>query len=457
MAMTPRRKLLFIALAFPPQNSSGTPRSTKFVKYLGEFGWEPIVVTLDWEKMLGRDQLDYSQMEELPPDLTVYRIEPFHPTFDLRELKRSHPQVSANLHELSGGGASATYTEIAAEESSRSWLYKMARSLYHFSLAPVGDEHFYWSLRALPDCIEIALRHQVAAIFVSVSPWTSAMLGLMLKKFLSVPLVVDFRDYWTLWPVKTRRIVRDKLDAYLERLILKAADRIVCVHQAMADDFARMEPRAADKCVVITNGYDPEDFHHKDTKDTKKRTTLAHVGMVWGDGAAAFLQALSRLKGREIEEKLQAHFIGGLPPSNLRFIRERGLDSVVTVEPRVPHREAVARMLQADVLLLLITSSEGGRKWYPGKLFEYLAAGKPVLAVAPPGIASRLIEEAGVGVTVDHSDGDRLEQMIRLAAENPEEFKGRCYQPRPAVIEKYNRASLTRRLTEVLDEVCLKE
>jgi glycosyltransferase involved in cell wall biosynthesis len=225
----------------------------------------------------------------------------------------------------------------------------------------------------------------------------------------------------------------------------------------MADDFARMEPRAAEKCVVITNGYDPADFsqnfHREGAKDAKQVTTFAHIGMVWGDGATAFLQALSRLKGRGIEEKLQARFIGGLPPSNVQFIRGRGLDSFVSVEPRTRHCEAIAWMLRADVLLLFITSSEGGRKWYPGKLFEYMAAGKPVLAVAPQGIASRLIEEAGIGVSVEHSDGDKLEQMIRLAAESPAEFRRRFYQPQSAVIEKYNRIALTRRLAEVLDEM----
>jgi glycosyltransferase involved in cell wall biosynthesis len=455
--MAAKHKVLFIAPAFPPQNSSGTPRSTKFVKYLGGFGWEPIVVTLDWEKVLDRSELDSSQMDELPHDLTVYRIEPFHPVLDLGELMRGHPRISAKLHQSSNPNPVTTHSEIPPEASGRNWFYRAARSFYHFSLAPIGDEHFYWSLRALPECVEIALQHQVAAIFVSVSPWTSAMLGVMLKKFLGLPLVVDFRDYWTLWPVKTRRVVRDRLDAFLERLILRSADRIVCVHQAMADDFARMEPRTADKCVVITNGYDPADFaeevHHGDTENTENTTTFAHVGMVWGDGAIAFLQALSRLKGKGIEGKLQVHYIGGLPPSNLQFIRERGLDCFVTVEPRTNHHEAIARMLQADVLLLFITSSEGGRKWYPGKLFEYLAAEKPVLAVAPPGIASRLIEEAGVGVTVDHFDGDRLERMIQLAAEHPEEFKRRFYRPRPAVIEQYNRIALTRRLAEVLDEM----
>jgi len=263
--MLPKRKVLFIAVGFPPHNSSGTPRSAKFVKYLGTFGWEPVVVTLDWEKVQDRNQLDYTQVEDLPQNLIIYRIRPFNPVLALGEFIRGKRQEARGERRDHGSRVThpasvATYSEIPDEKTSRSWLYAGARSLYHFALAPVGDEHFYWSLKASLQCIRIARGHKVEAIFVSISPWTSALLGVILKKLLRLPLIVDFRDYWTLWPVKEKRVVRDKLDSYLERCILKAANRILCVHEPMAEDFARIEPCAAAKCVVITNGYDPADF-----------------------------------------------------------------------------------------------------------------------------------------------------------------------------------------------------
>ncbi len=445
------RRVLFIALAFPPQNSSGTFRSAKFVKYLGEFDWEPIVITLDWARVLAPQQQDETLLDDVPPDLPVYRLAPFNPVRALGERARRRLSFAFP----SGGEAGpATYSEVSKEERPRSWGYRVLRALYHFGLAPLGDEHFYWALRALPACMRIARQHEIDVIFVSVSPWTSAVLGVWLKRWLRRPLVVDFRDYWTLWPIKARRPVRDRLDAWAERWILRAADRLICVHEAMAEDFARLVPETAARSVVIPNGYDAEDFRTiaRASSEAGAPTALVHTGMVWGDAAASFLDAVAWLK-EHAPASWRVHFVGGLPPSNLRFVRERGLQDVVAIEPRTTHREALARMVTADVLLLFITSHEGGKKWCPGKLFEYMAAGRPILAVTPPGLASALIEAAGVGVSVEHRERERLRALLRDAALDPEGFARQFYHPQAAVIRRYERRALTRRLAETLEEV----
>jgi len=287
-----------------------------------------------------------------------------------------------------------------------------------------------------------------------VSPWTAALLGVWLKWWLRRPLVVDFRDYWTLWPIKAPRPVRDRLDAWAERLVLRAADRLICVHEAMAEDFARLVPETAARSVVIPNGYDAEDFRTiaRASSEADASTALVHTGIVWGDAAASFLDAVAWLK-EQAPAAWRVHFVGGLPPSNWRFVRERGLQDVVALEPRTTHREALARMVAADVLLLLVTSHEGGKKWCPGKLFEYMAAGRPILAVTPPGLASALIEEAGVGVSVGHRERERLRALLRTAALDPKGFARQFYHPQAAVIRRYERRALTRRLAETLEDV----
>ncbi|MCS7157461.1 MAG: glycosyltransferase family 4 protein [Blastocatellia bacterium] len=447
------RRVLFIALAFPPQNSSGTFRSVKFVKYLGEFGWEPVVVTLDWARVLAPQERDETLLEDLPPDLPIYRLAPFNPVQALGERVRRRLSFTSPL---ATGTDPVTLSEVPSEDAPRARWYRLLRALYHFGLAPIGDEHFYWAMRALPTCVRIARRHQVEAIFVSASPWTSAMLGVWLKRWLHRPLIVDFRDYWTQWPIKARRPVRDRLDAWAERWILRAADRLVCVHEAMVEDFARLVPETIARSVVIPNGYDAEDFRTlvRVSPEAGAPTTLVHTGMVWGDAATAFLEAIAWLKEQPLTpSSWRVHFVGGLPPSNLRFVRERGLHDVVAIEPRTTHREALARMVAADVLLLLITSHEGGRKWFPGKLFEYMAAGRPILAVVPSGLASALIAEAGVGVSVEPREGERLRTLLRHATLDPEGFARQFYHPQPAVIRRYERRALTRRLAEILEDV----
>ncbi len=460
------RRVLFIALAFPPQNSSGTFRSTKFVKYLGAFGWEPVVITLDWERVLAPEERDETLLDDLPPELPLYRLAPFNPVHALgRRLRRIVSASPSGAEE-----AAVTYSELADERVPRAGWYRALRTLYHFSLAPVGDEHFYWALRAFPTCVRIARRHAVDVIFVSASPWTSTLLGVWLKRWLHRPLVVDFRDYWTLWPIKARRRVRDRLDAMVERWVLRSADRIICVHEAMVEDFARLVPEAAARCVTITNGYDAEDFLRiarafvpgtasdlptaGDPHRPRSQTTLAHTGMVWGDAAAALLEAVAWLKAHTPSPpSWRVRCVGGLPPSNMRFIREHGLCDVVTVEPRTRHRDALAVMVTSDILLLLLPNHEGGRKWYPGKLFEYMAAGRPVLALAPSGLASALIAEAGIGVSVEPRERERVRVLLRWAALDPEGFARQFYHPQMEVIRRYERRELTRHLAETLEDV----
>ncbi|MDW8239947.1 MAG: glycosyltransferase [Acidobacteriota bacterium] len=452
------RRLLYIALDFPPLNSSGTYRNAKFVKYLGRFGWQPVVVTLDWHQAQTDDPLDETLLKEIPTDIPIIRYPPYHPLIALpRWLARKRPEpllpAEARLR-----------AEVSSDERPRSRFYTAARSVYHAALAPVGDMFFYWSLRALPRCIEVAVQHRVEAIYVSVSPWTLGILGVLLQGALRVPLIVDFRDYWTMWAVKQTRPFRDWLDASVERWVLRHADRIICVHQAMADDFQRLEPRCRGKCRVITNGYDEDDFrhvqrhtspldNHNEPRAHHRVVQLTHTGIAWGDAAQPLLDALSQLRRQSARLNLQVNFIGGLPPSKWQFIHEHQLDGFVHVEKRISHHDAIQQMLAADVLLLLLVGNEGGRKWYPGKLFEYLYAGRPVLAVAPEGIASELLRQAGVGLVVEPQDIDRLVSVLADIATDVDHFRHTYYRPDQRFIEQFNRVRLTHALACVLEEV----
>jgi glycosyltransferase involved in cell wall biosynthesis len=446
------RKLLFIALDFPPLNSSGTYRNAKFVKYLSQFGWQPVVVTLDWSSARVDDPLDDSLLQDIPQHVPIIRLPHFNPIF------RWHHLLARYRPRSEGRSESVTLSEVTDDSRPRGRLYKLARSAYHGALIPVGDVFFYWSFRMLPRCVELARQHKVSAIFVSVSPWTAAILGVMLKRLLRLPLIVDFRDYWTMWAVKETRPIRDRLDARVERWILRRADRIICVHQAMADDFESLEPACAGRCRVITNGYDVEDFPPLPPNECSSGLDadigqLTHTGIAWGDAALPLLRALAQLKREGMKKSLRVNFIGGLPSSNLQFITDHQLGEIVQVRSRVSHHEAIQRMRQADVLLLLIVGNEGGRKWYPGKLFEYMHAGRPVLAVAPEGIATQLINEVGIGVAVAPHDAEQIVNVLAEIVADPSAFCQKYYHPAPAAIAQFNRIALTQTLASVLDEV----
>ncbi|RMG48493.1 MAG: glycosyltransferase [Acidobacteria bacterium] len=444
-----KRALLYIALDFPPLNSSGTYRNAKFVKYLPRFGWQPVVVTLDWHRERGENPLDAALLEDIPKQTPILRLPPFNPAVTLHRLiRRRQPEFR---------DGTATLTEIAPDRRPRHLVYRLTRSLFHAALAPLGDVFFYWNFRALPACLRWARRHRVEAVFVSLSPWTTALLGLMLKRKLGRPLIVDFRDYWTMWAVKGEPTLRDRLDAHVERWILRRADRLICVHHAMARDFQALEPRCTGKCRVITNGYDPDDFPRLDSIPAPSANPpaplrLVHAGLVWGDAARPLLEALARLES-DLRKHLRVTFVGGLPPSQIAFVKRHRLDDCVRMEPRVPHRQAIERMCQADLLLLLIVDNEGGRKWYPGKLFEYMYAHRPILAIAPRGIATQLIREAGVGWAVEPQDIDGLTRLLKRLVTERSAVHG-YYHPREDVIARFHRLRLAEALASILDELC---
>lgn len=456
-AITSMRHVLFIAGAFPPLNSSGTQRAFQFARRLPEFGWMPVVVTLDWEKEPFGNALDFELLDQVPPEIPVYRFPYFNPAVRAGEwwrARRSGHSPHGTVAARNGGSFESHVEGSQDNEAARGSLYRLTRRIYHFSIAPIGDEHFYWALRARGPCREIARRHDVQCIFATLSPWSSAILGLHLQARLRRPLVVDFRDYWTRWAVRGRRRIRDRWEQSLERRILRRADRIVCVHQAMADDLLSIEPAAAGKCTVITNGFDESNFCHFDRDGAPRESggaVLTHTGIAWGDSAQPVLETVARERENLAASRLRIRFVGGLSPEAETFIRENHLADLIGATARVPHSAAIAELASADALLLLLVNNEGGRKWYPGKLFEYLAARKPIIAVAPEGITTRLVQSLGAGVVVDPSDRDHLRRVLGELAKDPASFRRRYYHLRADALGAYERGALTAKLAAVLE------
>ncbi len=445
--------MLFIAAAFPPLNSSGTERAFQFARRLPEHGWLPIVITLDWAREPLGNPLDFEPLEEFPSEIPIYRIKFFNPAVRFgRWLHRRTGRERGPVSEATGVGPLSD-----SEADTHGVLYRAARKFYHFCLAPVGDEHIYWSIAARRRCKALARRFRAEAIFVSLSPWSVGLLGLGLRRSLGLPLVVDFRDYWTQWPVRDGPRWRDHVDRRVERRILKRAERIVCVHPAMMDDFIRIEPLLMGRCHVITNGFDRRHFEWptEDAPDVPVNRLmgplLVHAGIAWGDAALPLVMAVARSRDRLRDLGLVIKLVGGLSDPGRRLLEEERLEDLVEVTPRVPHKVALGEMRNADGLLLLLVNNEGGRKWYPGKLFEYFAARKPIITIGPEGIATQLVRRLGAGITLDPGDIDVIAKTLAIFAEDPEDFRLRYFSLSDEALLAYERNELAARLAEILN------
>ncbi len=223
---------------------------------------------------------------------------------------------------------------------------------------------------------------KIDLIFSTSFPYSDHLTGLPLKKLTRLPWAADFRDPWTQNSASRNTGWRYRIDRWIEQLVLKNADRVIGVTPSYTHNLHGLCPGRLERdFITIENGYDLQDFcKSKDkTRQPDGKTSLAHVGQVYDGTAMPFLQALELIG--ETGANLNVRFIGGLTPQEQAWLENHSIHASVQVEPPVNHAEAVEAMSSADVLLLFVLDEGGKSGNFPGKLFEYMASGTPVLLV----------------------------------------------------------------------------
>jgi len=419
------RDVLFLSYFFPPLGGGAVLRALKFAKYLPAFGWRPLVVG-----GLGAYQVyDETLMAEVPPDAVV---------------KRAWP--GGRVAEDGPAGLAAT------PASSRSFVARTQRRLLKplkkFFYFP--DAYAPYAAGARAAALRLLEEYDAAAVFSTAPPYTFHIVAAEVAAASSLPLVLDYRDAWSEnpfdrapTPLHARRARR------AEEGVLARASAVVAVTEGMA---AAYKPRVAAETPVLflPNGYDEADFAAA-APAGDGRFTVTYAGQFYGGrmpwtflaAAAAFVERAALAPGDFV-----FRLLGPVGPSVLGRAASYG----VTVEaPGVlGHREAVAAMRAADVNLLVIGDEPGAGATLTGKVFEYLRAGRPILALVPPeGEAAALITRFGAGAVVAPDD-------VAGAARALEAFYGRRGRPARAAapgLERFERKRLTGELASLLDDV----
>jgi glycosyltransferase involved in cell wall biosynthesis len=211
---------------------------------------------------------------------------------------------------------------------------------------------------------------------------------------------------------------------------------------------------------VITNGFDPGDFEYRDSEMEQfyrdHERIFAHFGTVTKGSADVLMEAIEQLDSNEEQsvEGFRIYLISRwMDPSDRQRILKSEVERFFCIQDPVPHRQAVKLMKQADVLLLFVEDSPYWKTIHRGKLFEYMASGVPILAIAPDGVATQLIRESGTGRAVHPKDVDSLARVLRRIVEDYEGFRAEYYHPRWDVIQQYDRRRLTKRLVGIFDSL----
>jgi len=412
--------VLILAYDFPPRGTTSVVRVAKFVRYLPMFGWQPVVVTA----AVRGGPRDTSLLEQLPPDLEVVRVpNPFAPG-----------ERAASPH--------------SARPTARARVRSALRKLF------VPDAQILWTPPALEAASARIQRGGITAVFSTAPPFSVHVTALLLKRrFPRLPWVIDLRDIWSEHPAINSRVAY-RLQRTLERRCLSAADHVVTATDGQRRLLETEFPFAASKLSTITNGFDPADVPPALPPASHGPLRVTHAGSLVGNRAAAargLFAALARLAaagttGRELEIRL----VGTHDPLIYELAQPLEARGLVRLLPHVPYREAWDEMRSADALLLLSSDDREGRLSHPNKLFEYWAAGRPVLALTPDdGDVARLIRESGTGSAVPPGDVDAIVGALQRLARDAR-ARGTATL---AGLARWERRELTRQLAAVLDHV----
>jgi len=388
------KKVLIITYYWPPGGGAGVQRWLKMARYLPEYGIEPVILTVHPDYAT-YPVTDMSLEKDVPTTLEVHRT---RATDYFRMLSRDKSTVP------SAGFAS---------QGKPSSIEKLARFVRGNFFIP--DPRKGWNSFAYKKACELIQSHNITTIITTSPPHSTQLIGLKLKKeFPEIRWIADLRDPWTdiyyyneFYPTLPARMA----DRRYEKSVITGADRLIAVGKRLAELFSGRYPAATNRFTVIPNGYDPEDFTGL-TPIVPERFTITYVGTLSPSyNIVAFAESLSSL--HKSGKDFVVRFTGMVSDQQKRLLLEKLPKEKLIFNDYCDHSKAVKEMLGASLLMLLIPEHKSSRVILTGKLFEYIATGKPVLCIGPvDGDAADIVNELHNGKAVDYNASDAITGFI---------------------------------------------
>jgi len=415
------QRVLLVAYYFPPLGMGGTQRVAKWGKYLLRLGWEVTVITV---KSIAYYAFDDSLLDELK-SARIIRTGSLDPARLLYLFRRKKER------------------RASGKEGSTSWLY--------WFLIP--DARILWLPFALWRAWREICRQKIPFIVTSGPPHSSHFVGWMLSKLTGVKWVSDFRDSWlqgNLLPTPTR--LHRFFHRAMEKRILTDAHAVTATSQMLADALAGTGQRKTGTTHFLPNGYDADDFAMPVSK-TDEGFDVAYVGAI-----SSFADPRTLLEGFRLfvetaqlsPAETRLHFIGADVTGQLAdWIKQNKLQAYVECSGYVSHREAINEMRRADLLVYLVRPGSFPAL-IPGKTFEYMAAGKPVLAIGDRIEGMQLLMQHAV---VRHCDFEAIDAIQRALLAFYQEFHRNAVPEKKLPPEKFSRDWQAKKLIEIFSSL----
>lgn len=379
--------MLLVSFFFAPWNTIGAVRVSKLAKYLPDFGWEPMVLTA-----IPPLYAETTLPLEIDPS-NIYRTKWFDPlginvlSRLRRRLDRTKGPAQGNVPQTSTGGFPG------------SSVFEYTRKLFKPSAVRLPDRFIGWLPYALKEGIRIVSGHKIDVIYSSAGPVVSTLVASMLHRKTNIPWVAEFRDLWALNHSEHRSQPFQWMEEALERFTLKEALHLVTVSCALAQELARLHRNS--NVIIIPNGFDEEDY--KLVVSPTSKFTISYTGNIYKgkqDPSALFLAITNMARNGLIsKDNFEVRFYGKYMGSVPELVAKYKLDGLVRLYGQVPFHESIRRQKESSALLLLEWTDPSARGVLTGKVFEYLGAGRPILAVGPRyGSIEQLLKETGAGI-----------------------------------------------------------
>lgn len=371
------RKVLLVTYEYPPIGGTGMIRVLKFSKYLEQFGWKSHILTVR-----NRDRFYTSAgLDKIPSSVKVHRA--WNPVNNLSLLEGGLRRLGLDRRLL------------------------------------VPDVFVGWVPSAIKAGKCIIDREEIDLIYVTCPIFSAAKIGINLKNATGLPFILDLRDAWTLGPhpIPYLHSGLAKVERQLEREALTAANWIISATPGISDAYLKKYPFIRDRLSTILNGFDLDDI--PTSSEQFQKFTITYTGFFYGARSPErFLAALGRIAKERLipEDEIQFVWAGRPAPFVWDMIRTEGIESIVNYIGLVPKAEADALLYRSHLLFLLPfaeVEQEKEQQVLTGKIFPYLASGRPILGLMPEGDAKRMIEKySETSYIISSGDVNEIVQAI---------------------------------------------
>lgn len=419
------KKVLVVSYYWPPSGKASLHLPLKLVKHLPSFGWQPVVLTV---KEDGFSERDESLLGETDPALPVYRTDVLEP-FEIYRLFTGKKK-----------GERLVASETISKEN-RSLSHRISVWIRMNLFVPDARVGWYW--HAKKEIYKIIEEHQISAIVVVAPPHSSHLAPWRISREKGIPFIPLFIDPWVdivYYRGMKRGALTLMLDNYLEERVLTDSAAAIFVTASMKEDYIRKYPSIAAKSSVLYWGYNEENFTGLTafSKGTGEPVTVLHSGNIFDfQNIPPFWQYIQ--KSISAGARIRLRFTGSVSPGIRSAISEHGLDAVTEYTGFLPYGEVITEMSRADFLLVCATE----KRHLPGKLFEYIRCGRPVIAFGDDNQeVEAILRETGAGKLFGYTETGR-DYFAEVAGMSPDMHQ----------VSKYDRKQAAGQLGEILNKI----